>query len=61
MQVLLLENIAQLVAYNFHVTNLSIDVGVWVPVYPAVDTSAGDEVYTAVLHLLHRQHPHRRV
>ena len=43
-QVLLLEDIAQLVAYDFRATNLSVDVGVWVPVNPAVDTAVGDEV-----------------
>ena len=37
MQVFLLEHIAQLVAYDFGATNLSVDVGVQVPKYPAVD------------------------
>ena len=41
---LLLEHIAQLVAYDFRATNLSVDVGVLVPVYPAIDAAAGDEV-----------------
>ena len=43
-QVFLLEHIAQLVAYDFRPTYLSVDVGVWVPVYPAVDAAVGDEV-----------------
>ena len=43
-QVLLLEDIAQLVAYDFRATNLSVDVRVWVPVYSAVNAAVDDEV-----------------
>lgn len=37
MQVLSLDHIAQLVAYDFGATNLRVDVRVQVPKYPAVD------------------------
>ena len=44
MQVFLLEHITRLVAHDFHATNLSVDVRVWVPVYPVVDAVVGNEV-----------------
>ena len=43
-QVFLLEDIAQLVAHDFRAANLSVDIRVWVSVYPAVDAAVGDEV-----------------
>ena len=43
-QVFLLEDIAQLVAYDFRSTYLGVYIRVWVTVYPAVDTAVGNEV-----------------
>ena len=39
MQVFLMENLAQLVAHDFRATNLRVDIGEWVPVFPAVDVA----------------------